>query len=124
MPHFDSNNPHYLAAMHYLNPGDFGGTSFYRHRPTGYENITASRRENFIHSAQEHLATIGGRPPQRYVDGSDEHFERLKSLPYRQNRLLVYPGTLLHSGNIDPSRDISDDPRTGRLTANLFIDFE
>ena len=124
MPHFDSNNPHYLAAMHYLNPGDFGGTSFYRHRPTGFENITAPRRDHFIQSAQQHLATIGGRPPQRYINGSDDHFELLKALPYRQNRLLVYPGTLLHSGNIDPLRDISDDPRTGRLTANLFIDFE
>lgn len=28
MPHFDSNEPYYIAVMHYLNPGDFGGTSF------------------------------------------------------------------------------------------------
>lgn len=124
MPHFDSHEPHYIAVMHYLNPGDFGGTSFYRHRPTGYENITAARRVGFIQSAQHYLATHGGRPAQRYIDGSDDHFERLESLPYRQNRLLVYPGTLLHSGNIDPTRDISQDPRTGRLTANLFINFE
>ena len=124
MPHFDSHEPYYIAVMHYLNPGDFGGTSFYRHRPTGYENITAARRAGFIQSAQHHLATHGGRPAQRYIDGSDDHFERLESLPYRQNRLLVYPGTLLHSGNIDPTRDISQDPRTGRLTANLFINFE
>jgi hypothetical protein len=124
MPHFDSTKPHYFAVMHYLNPGPFGGTSFYRHRPTQFENITASRQDRFIHAAQVYLASHGGKPPRKYVNGSDGHFELLESVPYQQNRLLIYPGTQLHSGNIDPSRDIDSDPRTGRLTANLFISFE
>jgi hypothetical protein len=124
MPHFDSTKPHYFAVMHYLNPGPFGGTSFYRHRPTQFENITAPRQDRFIHAAQVYLASHGGKPPRRYINGSDGHFELLESVPYQQNRLLIYPGTQLHSGNIDPSRDIDSDPRTGRLTANLFISFE
>jgi hypothetical protein len=33
----------------------------------------------------------------------------------------MYPGYLLHSGLIDPSRDIATDPARGRLTANLFF---
>ena len=28
IPHFDSANPFYFAAMQYINEGDFGGTSF------------------------------------------------------------------------------------------------
>jgi hypothetical protein len=29
----------------------------------------------------------------------------------------------LHSGLVDPAVDINPDPRAGRLTANIFVDF-
>jgi len=37
------------------------------------------------------------------------------------DRLAIYQGCLLHSGIIPPDMDFSDDPRRGRLTANIFI---
>ena len=44
-------------------------------------------------------------------------------IDYRPNRLVVYPGCLLHSGLVNPVIDVDSNPRTGRLTANIFVDF-
>ncbi|MDH4124938.1 MAG: DUF6445 family protein [Gammaproteobacteria bacterium] len=121
IPHFDSTNPYFFAAMQYINEGDFGGTSFYSHRPTGFENITVDRTDKLIQSAQ---SLIQKSPPkQDYFYESDDHFLRLGTVDHKANRLVIYPGTLLHSGNIRSAKDINSDPATGRLTTNLFIEF-
>lgn len=123
-PHFDSVKPNYFAVMHYLNPGEFGGTGIYRHKPTGYENITEERLSNYIDVAQNFIDTHEKNDP-KYFTGSTDHFELIHKLDYKQNRLVIYPGNLLHSAFIDDcSRDLSSDPKTGRLTANFFIYFE
>ena len=49
--------------------------------------------------------------------------ELIGEVEYRPNRMVIYPGNLLHSGLIQPDRDINDDPASGRLTANLFLYF-
>lgn len=41
-------------------------------------------------------------------------------IDYRPNRLLIYPGTLLHSGLIDAGTDLDTSPLSGRLTVNIF----
>jgi hypothetical protein len=122
LPHFDSNSRHFFAITHYLNPGEFGGTGLFRHRPTGFENITDDRLDEYRRAGDAFLREHGD-PPARYIRQSDEHFELIAEIEYRPNRLVAYPGTLLHSGLIDPDRDISADPATGRLTANFFLDF-
>lgn len=43
MPHTDNRSPWYFATVHYLSEEDRAGTGFFRHRPTGYERITADR---------------------------------------------------------------------------------
>ena len=43
LPHFDGTAPNRLALLHYLCPPEAGGTSFYRHRATGFETITDAR---------------------------------------------------------------------------------
>ena len=65
-----------------------------------------------------------GEPAQRYIDGSTDHFELYSHIEYKPNRLVAYPGCLLHSGLVNPKHDINPDPRTGRLTANIFVDFK
>jgi len=120
IPHFDSANPFYFAAMQYINAGNFGGTSFYSHRPTGFENITVERTDELIKSAQSFIQR--SPPPQNYFGDSDEHFLRLATVEHKANRLLIYPGTLLHSGNIRSTADIDSDPATGRLTTNMFVE--
>ncbi|WP_341939165.1 DUF6445 family protein [Marinimicrobium sp. C2-29] len=123
VPHYDTRRGFYFAIMHYLNPGPFGGTGFFRHRPTGYERITDERFEHFVGEAERHMREHGA-PPARYCQGSDAHFEMIHEVDYRPDRLLIYPGSLFHSGLIQADRDLSTDPAVGRLTANLFLDFD
>ncbi|XPF95504.1 DUF6445 family protein [Colwellia sp. RE-S-Sl-9] len=124
LPHYDNKNQYSFAVLHYLNPGEFGGTGFYRHRPTGYENITQRRKSSYISAAQKYIDN-NGLPTQKYFTHSDEHYELLKKVDYKANRLLIYPASVLHSIFIEnPEHDVNDDPATGRLTANFFIDFK
>jgi hypothetical protein len=124
IPHFDNNETFSFAMIHYLNEGDFGGTGFYRHKPTGYENITQGRRQQYLHSAQEFIDS-NGNPEQQYFTDSTAHYELLHKVGYKPNRLLIYPATILHSAYIDnPKHDVNNDPKTGRLSANFFIEFK
>ncbi len=122
VPHFDDRSSYYFATVHYLNPGDHAGTGFFRHRPTSYECITEDRYQSYIQAASSHMKT-NGLPAQQYINASDDHFELIAEVEYRPNRMVIYPGNLLHSGLIQPDRDINDDPASGRLTANLFLYF-
>jgi hypothetical protein len=120
-PHFDASTPYHMAALLYLCDESHGGTGFYRHNATGLQQITAATRENYL---DIYYREINSRHPKpRYFDKSDEQFTFLGMIPARFNRLVVYPGSLLHSACIHPRRSISSDPRSGRLTVNTFYDF-
>jgi hypothetical protein len=123
VPHYDSTGPYYLAVLHYLNPGPFCDTGLFRHRPTGFEKILDHRLDEFVESSSRYLDEHG-EPPKKYIDASNDHYELYEQIQYKTNRLVAYPGTLLHSGLVDPFRDINSDPRSGRLTANIFVDFK
>ena len=122
VPHFDDMKPSYFATVHYLNPGDYAGTGIFRHRPTGFERITRERSSDYVRAAEAHMQTHGV-PEAGYITGSTDHYELIETIEYRSNRLVSYPGNLLHSGLVQPDRDINWRPDSGRLTANLFIDF-
>ncbi|MEW6706304.1 MAG: DUF6445 family protein [Pseudomonadota bacterium] len=120
-PHFDASTPHYMAALLYLCDQTHGGTGFYRHNATGWQRITAENRERYLDVY--HQEVNRRVPPARYFDRSDEQFTFLGMMPARFNRLVVYPGSLLHSACVNPVRSLSTDPRQGRLTVNTFYDF-
>ena len=120
-PHFDASTPHHMAALLYLCNGEHGGTGFYRHEATGLQRITADNRERYLDVYYEEINER--RPAQRYFDRSDERFTLLGVIPARFNRMVVYPGSLLHSACINPALSLCDDPRAGRLTVNTFYDF-
>jgi hypothetical protein len=124
LPHYDNASTFSFAMLHYLNPGKFGGTGFYRHKPSGFENISSDRRATYLHSVQDFIARHG-QPKQQYFTRSDEHFDLLETIEYEANRLVIYPATLLHSAFIEQAdRDVNADPETGRLSANFFIEFK
>lgn len=122
IPHFDTNNAHYYAVLHYLNDGNFSGTGFFRHRPTGFERISEDRKDIFIQSASAFMA-VRGMPQAKYLNRSTNHFELFAQVDYKPNRLVIYPGNLLHTGLISASVDVCADPQRGRLTANLFVNY-
>ena len=119
VPHYDSPEPRYFAFLHFLNLEPQGGTSFYRHRATGFERLNMARAANYAQVRDEELA-LHGPPPVGFISDSTDQFERTGYFAAKYNRLLVYQGSVLHSGFIPPDFAFSDDPRTGRLTFNIF----
>lgn len=118
-PHFDSPNQNLFALLHYLRVPEGSGTAFYRHRSTAIERITDANLNQFVSAAGRELATLA--PDSGYIHGSDEFFEQIGSVEAVADRLVMYHGSLLHSGIIPPGMTLSADPREGRLTANLFV---
>jgi hypothetical protein len=56
-----------------------------------------------------------------YMRESNEYFHLLGNIPARWNRLIVYDGGMLHTGDIGAPERLSADPLTGRLTLNGFF---
>ena len=118
-PHSDSPDPKYLALLHYLRVPDGSGTAFYRQRSTEIEQVTEANIAQFVTTAEREAAQLD--PDAGYIQGSDRFFERIGAVDAVPDRLLIYQGSLLHSGIIPPDMVFSADPRVGRLTANLFV---
>jgi hypothetical protein len=118
-PHFDSPDPKYFALLHYLRVPPGTGTAFYRQRSTGIERVTETNVATFVTTARREAALLA--PDSGYISGSDEFFEQIAAVEAVPDRLLIYQGSLLHSGIIPRDMNFSDDPREGRLTANLFV---
>lgn len=118
VPHYDSTDPHRVALLHYLCAS--GGTSFYRHRSTGTETVTAAAEEDYILKVNSEVRE-SGMPPPAYVDGDTVLFERTARYDAAFNRALIYRGNLLHSVNVPAGFVPDPDPRTGRLSVNTFL---
>ncbi len=115
-PHFDSTDPRYIAIMHYLGGVEDSGTAFFRQRSTGIERVTDANQGSFVAAAQAEAAQWQG-----YIDGSNTSFEQIGAVDGKPDRVVAYQGGLLHSGRIPQNMAFSEDPRHGRLTANLFV---
>lgn len=117
VPHFDSFDPGHLAGVHYFCGEEFGGTSFYRHRASGYESLDARR---IVEYAPRLKQEVIGQQTRRfdYIRGDTALFERTGNVAARFNRAVFYRSNVLHSGDIAPETGLSSDPRAGRLTAN------
>lgn len=125
LPHVDSVSVHKLALVHYLAPGEHGGTAFYQHLPTGLELLTDTTEPRYLAACQDFLTRHGvpqGYPNASMQLGPGAQYQVLQKVQYQQNRLLVYPGALLHAAEVLP-QDIQADPALGRLTANLFFEW-
>jgi hypothetical protein len=120
IPHFDGTDVNELAVLHYLSQPQQGGTSFYRHRSTGFEVITPECIARYVNAVNAE-AQASGEFPAQYVNRDTPLFERIASYEAAMDRALIYRGASLHSGDIPPDFVPDPDPRTGRLTVNSFI---
>ena len=118
-PHFDTTDQNHLALLHYLRVPPATGTAFYRQRSTGIERVTESNVDLFVRTAKADSALLPAS--SGYIHGSDDFFEQVGAVEAVPDRLIIYQGSLLHSGIIPPDMRFSADPREGRLTANLFV---
>lgn len=118
-PHFDSPDQDLYALLHYLRVPAGSGTAFYRHKATGIERITSSNVGLFLAAAGRELRAVACHPG--YIHGTDEFYEQIGRVEAVPDRLILYHGSLLHSGTIPEGMSFSSDPREGRLTANFFL---
>jgi hypothetical protein len=118
-PHFDTTDPKYYAVLHYLNVPTDSGTAFYRQRSTGIERVTDANVDIFVRVAQREMATLP--TDSGYILGSNPHYEQIGAFEAVPDRLIIYQGSLLHSGIIPPGMNRSPNPHQGRLTANIFV---
>jgi hypothetical protein len=118
IPLYDGPEPSRLAWLHYLFDGDQGGTSFYRQRGTGLERVTPERTPDYQQQLRTEMAS--GPAPAGYASIETRGFERIHTVDCAFDRLVVYPGNALHSGDISRGTVFGENPRTGRLTINGF----
>jgi hypothetical protein len=120
IPHVDSVSVKELAFIHYLFKADLGGTSFYRHRKTGFEYIDQDRKPEYLrHLEAEKVGPHS--PPAEYISGDTPLYELLDAQQGVFNRLLMYRRNSLHSGNLGSKFVADPNPRTGRLSINGFL---
>ena len=123
LPHFDGAVLGRLAMLHYLCGPEQGGTSFYRHVSTGFETITEDRLEDYDAALRREVSQEG-LPSAEYFSGTGGRFQRIGSVKARFNRLVIYRGVLLHSGDILKSDEIGRPGFSPRLTVNTFFQID
>ena len=120
IPHYDSADPRVFAAVIYLFDRANSGTSFYRHRTTGYETIGDDNKDNYKIALNRNMKNLG--PPAReYTNGSNALFERTHSVDSAFNRIVIYSGNVLHAADIDGSLFTGNDNSQWRLTISSLI---
>jgi hypothetical protein len=117
IPHADAVRPDAYATVHFLNAADYGGTAFYRHKATGLEVVTPLNSEacHQIRNAELEAHKGQGHGALQAL------YEEIAYIEPVFNRLILYRASQLHSARLADVDDLPDDPRTGRLTANLFV---
>lgn len=121
IPHYDQPNPRSLAMVHYLCRDQGGGTAFFRHDATGYESIDAVRREGYMVTVADEIER-DGQLLTGFAGPDTPNYEMIDHVEMRFNRIVLYQSHVLHCALFDGAH-LSDDPRTGRLTANSFYAF-
>ncbi len=123
VPHIDSFRSNQFAFVHYLFDTPQGGTAFYRHRATGFEQVDAARHPLFMQALEGEFAR-DGEPAPAYIDDSTAQFEQTARVDARFNRAILYRGNMLHCAALGEGCDFSPDPLTGRLTVTAFMDVD
>ena len=118
-PHFDTTDQKDLALLHFLRAPPNSGTAFFRQRATGIERVTEINVSAYVPVAEVQIPQLPS--DSGYFHGSDEFFEQIGAVEAIPDRLIIFQGSLLHSGIIPPDMPLTADPRQGRLTANIFV---
>lgn len=120
IPHFDSTDPSLFAAVIYLCHPPLSGTAFYRHRRTGYEQITAQTVDNYK-LALNHDMRVHGAPKKQYINGDTVLFETIFASELKFNRAIVYPARILHAAKIEQRFSAPKHRSEWRLTVTALL---
>jgi len=119
MPHIDCFDNNEFATVHYLCGNKMAGTSIYKYLP---KNIIKFNEEHHD-ILNEMKINVENLPLEHagYLNGTTSIFKQILSIEAKPNRLVIYPGNLLHCANIEQDVSISTDIDKGRLTIASFF---
>ena len=120
IPHIDGLERERIALLHFLSRTDQGGTSFWRHRSTGFETIDAARHPAYDAALHRDVAQHG-LPQAAYITDDTAIYECIARFDAAPNRALIYRSHALHCADLPPDLDLTPDPRRARLTVNTFL---
>jgi hypothetical protein len=105
------------SVLYLFRDQSLGGTSFYvpARAPDEIARLFADSRSL---GTQEFTARYGIEP--KYMNASNAYFTLIGTVSAKWNRLILYDGSMLHSGHIPLPGNLSSDPKQGRLTLNGF----
>lgn len=106
------------SVLYLFKDTSLGGTSFYEAARSAAETAELFR-DSLTLPAPAFTQKYG--IAQRYLCDSNEWFTHVGRVAAKWNRMVVYDGSMLHSGDIFASERLSEDPRLGRLTLNGFF---
>lgn len=118
MPHYDSLLIEDMACVHYLNDSSLGGTNFYRYKQLDKLFLDKSDEAmihqmiNVNHSAKD---AVG------YINHSNSIFEKVYNIEAKPNRLIIYPGNILHSPEVTANVSFCKKSINSRTTINSFF---
>ena len=101
-----------------------GGTSFYRHRASGWERrpdaatLRAAGHDTFLDFQRRHLRPNRMQPFAQWLRERDEAWEWLFEVPMRFNRLIVFRSDFFHA----ITELFGDQPDNGRLVQLLHFE--
>jgi Family of unknown function (DUF6445) len=120
LPHFDGVEKDRIAVLHFLGKSEAGGTAFFRHLSTGFETVNAERLVPFTSSLEQDI-THHGIADEGYICGDTSIYAQIAHYEALYNRAIIYRGNTLHCANIPDGMALPNDPETGRLTVNTFL---
>ena len=113
----------FAALLYLFDNEDMGGTSFYRWiNPSFWAEMyqkQISDPDGGLDELQQKFQMF--RDPPCYMTDSNEAAELLEVVAPRFNRMVFYSGDLPHNAFIKNPELLSDNPETGRLTLNCFV---
>ncbi|PMG79803.1 hypothetical protein BCU84_04885 [Shewanella sp. 10N.286.51.B7] len=119
MPHFDSLAEHDMAAVHYLNDVQLGGTSFYRYKGADKLHLSHDDKDIIFKMVDEVKQVAASR--KGYITDSDDLFEKVFSIDAKPNRIVIYSGNILHSANITDEVEFDKRSEHNRTSINSFF---
>jgi hypothetical protein len=120
-PHMDDFCDY--AGLVYLNPPEqcSGGTSFWRHRPTGMEVAPDGAEPASLPASAPSNVPLVGDAALGYLTESTETWELTRVLPAKYNRFVLYKSQIFHSPHYSED-DFGTELAARRLTQNLYLD--
>jgi hypothetical protein len=109
-----------FAAVIYLCGPRFSGTAFYRHRRTGYEEITEQNVGNYQLALNSDMR-MHGAPQKDYINGDTLLFETVFSNELKFNSAILYPARILHAAKIEKQFNSPKDRSEWRLTVTALL---